>query len=92
MLHISVIAGWTPRTDRLYRTLGFDTVALSGSLRQTNVYPSAQRRKLREFEGYKRIAVVVVPDQATFEERRKLREEAEGKEVPDGAVMEMKGW
>ncbi|GBP96284.1 Heterogeneous nuclear ribonucleoprotein U-like protein 1 [Eumeta japonica] len=59
-------------------------------LDQTNVYPSAQRRKLREFEGYRRVAVVVVPDEATYEERHKKREQADGKEVPDGAILDMK--
>lgn len=37
------------------------------------------------------MAVVIVPDEATYEERQKQREEAEGKEVPDGAIMDMKG-
>ncbi|XP_013145418.1 PREDICTED: heterogeneous nuclear ribonucleoprotein U-like, partial [Papilio polytes] len=49
-------------------------------LDQTNVYPSAQRRKLREFDGYRRVAVVVVTDEDTYKERQKRREEADGKE------------
>ncbi|XP_053620509.1 heterogeneous nuclear ribonucleoprotein U isoform X4 [Plodia interpunctella] len=59
-------------------------------LDQTNVYPSAQKRKLREFSGYKRIAVVIVTDEETYKERYKRREEADGKEVPDGAIVDMK--
>lgn len=58
---------------------------------QTNVYPSAQRRKLREFDGYRRVAVVIVTDDETYRERQKKREEADGKEVPDGAIVDMKG-
>ncbi|XP_013178552.1 PREDICTED: heterogeneous nuclear ribonucleoprotein U-like protein 2 isoform X2 [Papilio xuthus] len=59
-------------------------------LDQTNVYPSAQRRKLREFDGYRRVAVVIVTDEETYKERHKRREEADGKEVPDGAIVDMK--
>ncbi|XP_063370373.1 heterogeneous nuclear ribonucleoprotein U-like protein 2 [Cydia amplana] len=59
-------------------------------LDQTNVYPSAQRRKLREFDGYRRVAVVVVPDADTYAERSAKREQSDGKEVPDGAIMDMK--
>ncbi|KAL4707086.1 hypothetical protein ACJJTC_011412, partial [Scirpophaga incertulas] len=59
-------------------------------LDQTNVYPSAQRRKLKDFEGYRRVAIVIVTDDATYRERQRRREEADGKEVPDGAVVDMK--
>uniref|UniRef100_A0A2A4JU13 B30.2/SPRY domain-containing protein n=1 Tax=Heliothis virescens TaxID=7102 RepID=A0A2A4JU13_HELVI len=59
-------------------------------LDQTNVYPSAQRRKLREFDGYRRVAVVIVTDDETYRDRQKRREEADGKEVPDGAIVDMK--
>lgn len=47
---------------------------------------------MRDFNnGYKRTAVVIVPTEETFAERQKLREERDGKDVPDGAVLEMKG-
>ncbi|CAH4037482.1 heterogeneous nuclear ribonucleoprotein U-like protein 1 isoform X1 [Pieris brassicae] len=59
-------------------------------LDQTNVYPSAQRRKLREFEGYRRVAVVIVPEASVLAERQASRETTDGKEVPDPAVIDMK--
>jgi len=58
---------------------------------QTNVYPSAQRRKMRGFEGFVRRAVVVVPTDEEFKRRVEKREKLEGKDVPDSAVLEMKG-
>lgn len=58
---------------------------------QTNVFPSAQRRKMRGFEGFVRRAVVVVPTDEEFKRRSEKREAEEGKEVPDSAVLEMKG-
>ncbi|GFS39320.1 heterogeneous nuclear ribonucleoprotein U-like protein 1 [Trichonephila inaurata madagascariensis] len=59
-------------------------------LDQTNVYPNAQRRKMTNFKGYKRIAVVVVPTDAEYKRRCKKRDEEEGKDVPDDVVREMK--
>jgi heterogeneous nuclear ribonucleoprotein U-like protein 1 len=58
---------------------------------QTNVYPSAQRRKMRPFEGFQRKAVVIVPTDEEFKRRCEQREREEGKEIPDSAVLEMKG-
>lgn len=58
---------------------------------QTNVYPSAQRRKMKSFDKYKRIAVVIVPTDQEFRNRIAKREKEEGKDVPDAAVLEMKG-
>lgn len=55
------------------------------------MYPSAQRRKLREFDGYRRVAVCVVVADAVQRERSSTREAADGKEVPDPAVLDMKG-
>lgn len=57
---------------------------------QTNVYASAQRRKMRPFEGFKRKAVVIVPTDEEFKRRCEKQEKEEGKDVPDHAVMEMK--
>ncbi|KAF8564408.1 hypothetical protein P879_02611 [Paragonimus westermani] len=59
-------------------------------LDQTNVYPSAQRRKMRPFEGFKRKAIVIVPTDEEFRRRIAQREKEEGKEVPESAVLEMK--
>ncbi|XP_067136543.1 heterogeneous nuclear ribonucleoprotein U-like protein 1 isoform X1 [Centruroides vittatus] len=59
-------------------------------LDQTNVYPSAQKRKMRPFEGFKRKAVVLVPTEEEFQRRCAKRESEEGKDVPDSAVLEMK--
>ncbi len=58
---------------------------------QTNVYPSAQRRKMRPFEGYQRTAVVIVPTDEEFKRRIAQRTKEEGKDVPESAVLEMKG-
>lgn len=59
-------------------------------LDQTNVYPTAQRRKMRPFEGFKRRAIVIVPTDEEFIRRCQKREKEEGKDVPDIAVLEMK--
>uniref|UniRef100_A0A5K3EZ54 RNA-binding protein FUS n=1 Tax=Mesocestoides corti TaxID=53468 RepID=A0A5K3EZ54_MESCO len=59
-------------------------------LDQTNVYPSAQRRKMRPFEGFQRKAIVIVPTDEEFRRRIDQRTREEGKEVPEKAVLEMK--
>ena len=58
---------------------------------QTNVYPNAQKRKVRPFEGFQRRAIVIVPSDDEYKSRAKSQEEAECKDVPESAVMEMKG-
>ncbi|KAK7160070.1 hypothetical protein R3I93_007887 [Phoxinus phoxinus] len=58
-------------------------------LDQTNVYGSAQRRKMRPFEGFERKAVVICPSDEDLKERA-LKQTEEGKDVPDHAVLEMK--
>merc|ERR1719309_1930663 len=40
-------------------------------LDQTNVYGTAQRRKMMKFAGFRRRAVVVVPPDAGYENRRR---------------------
>ncbi|XP_045583162.2 heterogeneous nuclear ribonucleoprotein U-like protein 1 isoform X2 [Procambarus clarkii] len=57
---------------------------------QTNVYPSAQRRKMKGFAGFKRRAVVICPTDEDLKKRTEKRESEEGKDVPDKAVLEMK--
>ncbi|KAK2711858.1 heterogeneous nuclear ribonucleoprotein U-like protein 1 isoform X2 [Artemia franciscana] len=59
-------------------------------LDQTNVYPSAQRRKLKCFGEFIRRAVVIVPTDEEFKKRVAKREAEEGKDVPNEAVLEMK--
>jgi hypothetical protein len=46
---------------------------------------------MRNFEGFIRKAVVIVPTDEEFQRRTEKRELKEGKDVPDSAVMEMKG-
>ncbi|XP_064208564.1 heterogeneous nuclear ribonucleoprotein U-like protein 1 [Anguilla rostrata] len=59
-------------------------------LDQTNVYGSAQRRKMRPFEGFQRKAIVICPADEDLKERTLKRTDEEGKDVPDHAVLEMK--
>ena len=58
---------------------------------QTNVYPTAQKRKARPFEGFQRRAVVVLPSDETYKERLEAQTAAGNKDIPDEAIMEMKG-
>jgi len=46
---------------------------------------------MRPFEGFQRRAVVIVPTDEDFQRRCEQREKVEGKEIPDSAVLEMKG-
>uniref|UniRef100_A0AAY4DBX7 B30.2/SPRY domain-containing protein n=1 Tax=Denticeps clupeoides TaxID=299321 RepID=A0AAY4DBX7_9TELE len=59
-------------------------------LDQTNVYGSAQRRKMRPFEGFQRKAIVICPTDEDLKERTLKQTHEEGKDVPDHAVLEMK--
>jgi len=46
---------------------------------------------MRGFEGFVRRAVVIVPEDEELKARTAKREEEEGKDVPDSALLEMKG-
>lgn len=46
---------------------------------------------MRLFEGFKRRAVVVVVGDEEQAKRRALQEAQDGKDVPDSAILEMKG-
>lgn len=46
---------------------------------------------MRNYEGFIRRAVVIVPNDEEFKRRVAKREAEEGKDVPDSAVLEMKG-
>nr|XP_029512999.1 heterogeneous nuclear ribonucleoprotein U-like protein 1 isoform X1 [Oncorhynchus nerka] len=59
-------------------------------LDQTNVYGSAQRRKMSPFEGFQRKAIVICPTEEDFKERTLRQTDEQGKDVPDQAVLEMK--
>lgn len=55
------------------------------------MFPSAQRRKMRPFEGFKRKAVIVVVGDEEQSKRQALQESTDGKGVPDSVILEMKG-
>lgn len=58
---------------------------------QMNLFPSAQRRKLRSFEGFKRKAVLMVVSDEEQSKRQALKEEADGKsQVNEQEILEMK--
>jgi len=59
-------------------------------LDQTNVYFSARRRKMDSFSGYRKVAVVVVNTPEVLAQRTEKQKKAEGKDIPIGAIMEMK--
>ena len=57
---------------------------------QTNVYPSARKRKLAAFRTFRKVAAVFVCSSDTLQTRTRTREQVEGKIVPEEAVQEMK--
>nr|XP_034953830.1 heterogeneous nuclear ribonucleoprotein U-like protein 2 [Zootoca vivipara] len=59
-------------------------------LDQCNVYNSGQRRKLLPFKGFVRKVIVLVPTEENWEDRLEQREEAEGEDVPESVMLEMK--
>ena len=66
-------------------------IHLKNSIEQTNVFANAQKRKVRPFEGMTRKAIVIVPSEEDYKARIEAQEKAQCKDVPDNAVMEMKG-
>ena len=59
-------------------------------LDQTNVYPNARRRKMGNFHGYHRIAVVLVNENSVLMQRNSEVMHRDGKVIPESAFMEMK--
>uniref|UniRef100_A0ABM5F427 Heterogeneous nuclear ribonucleoprotein U-like protein 2 isoform X2 n=1 Tax=Pogona vitticeps TaxID=103695 RepID=A0ABM5F427_9SAUR len=59
-------------------------------LDQCNVYNSGQRRKLLPFKGFIRKVMVLVPSEEAWKERLEQRKEAEGDDVPESVMLEMK--
>ncbi|NXW26219.1 HNRL2 protein, partial [Circaetus pectoralis] len=59
-------------------------------LDQCNVYNSGQRRKLLAFKGFARKVIVIVPNEEDWKKRLELRKEAEGEDVPESVMLEMK--
>ncbi|XP_033330942.2 uncharacterized protein LOC117222977 [Megalopta genalis] len=59
-------------------------------LDQANVYPSAQRRKMKTFGGYQRKAIVLVPSEEEYKSRVVKHKPVEGKELTESMLMEMK--
>lgn len=46
---------------------------------------------MQPFEGFQRKAIVIVPIEEEFKKRLESQEKDEGKEVPERAILEMKG-
>jgi len=57
---------------------------------QTNVYFTARRRKMNNFRGYRRTAVVIINEHKVLADRSEKVLREEGKVIPESAVMEMK--
>ncbi|CAE1294447.1 HNRNPUL1 [Acanthosepion pharaonis] len=59
-------------------------------LDQTNVYATARKRKMRNFQGFYRKSAVLVCEDSELIRRSNKRTKEDGKVVPEEAVLEMK--
>ncbi|KAL1517197.1 hypothetical protein ABEB36_000993 [Hypothenemus hampei] len=86
---------WKILVDRIQKCLNQLTDQASLRRRnyiidQTNVFPNAQRRKLRSFDGFKRKAVVVVCEDDEHARRQMDQRNDYGKTVPENTMYDLK--
>lgn len=58
---------------------------------QTNTVSSAQRRKMRGFGDFRRMAVVIIPSDEELKKRCDVKVETDCKPASEHSVNEMKG-
>lgn len=58
---------------------------------QSNVVSTGQRRKMKGFGDFRRVAVVIVPSDEELKKRCDIQVEEDNKVVSENAVNEMKG-
>ena len=69
----------------------FSVILIFFHFLQNNVYLTAQKRKMRHFQGFQRKAIVVIPSDEEFQNRLNKPDYIEIKTVPDNTIQEMKG-